>query len=91
MNGEVVGEKYGTGDSRKLVATLAACLRLIRPMRQSALMIHGTVRDEDGSFNVRGFDVPPSHLIEVPEVQKLFKLRNQDAEDPSALAGAMKR
>ena len=28
-----------------------------------------------------GFDVPPLHLLEVPEVQKLFKLRNNDAED----------
>lgn len=68
-------------DSQELVRMLAACLRLIRPMRQSALMIHGKVRDEDGSFDVGGFDLPPAHLIEVPEVQKLFNLRNQDADD----------
>jgi len=50
-------------------------------MRQSALMIHGKVRDEDGSFEVGGFDVTPSHSVEVPEVQKLLMLRNQDADD----------
>jgi hypothetical protein len=81
VDGEVIGEQRRSADSQKLVRMLAACLRLIRPMRQSALLIHGRVRDEDGSFDVGGFDVPPSHLIEVPEVQKLFMLRNQDADD----------
>jgi hypothetical protein len=86
VDGEVIGEQRRSADSQNLVRMLAACLRLIRPMRQSALMIHGKVRDEDGSFDVGGFDVPPSHLIEVPEVQKLFKLRNQDADDLQILA-----
>jgi hypothetical protein len=67
-------------DPDRLVRSVAACLRLIRPMRQQALMMHGTIRDEDGSFDVRGFDVAPPDLIEVPEVQKLFALRNEDAD-----------
>jgi hypothetical protein len=80
-DGELIGEAHHSAASQNLILMLVACLRLIRPMRQSALLIHGRVRDEDGSFDVGGFDVPPSHLIEVPEVQKLFKLRNQDADD----------
>ncbi len=65
--------------SEELVRNIAACLRLIRPMRQSALSMHGTVR-EDGTFDVVGFDHPIG-LLETPENQKLFHLRNQDADD----------
>jgi hypothetical protein len=81
VDGQLIGEAQRSATSTNLVLMLAACLRLVRPMRQSALLIHGRVRDEDGSFDVRGFDVPPPHLIEVPEVQKLFMLRNRDADD----------
>src|ERR1700737_4288766 len=81
VDGEVIGEQDRSVDSQNLVRMLAACLRLIRPMRQSALLIHGSVRNEDASFDVQGFDLPPAHLIEVPEAQKLFILRNQDADD----------
>jgi hypothetical protein len=77
----ILGAQQRSSESQKLVRMLAACLRLIRPMRQSALTIHGRVRDEDSSFEVGGFELPPAHLIEVPEVQKLFMLRNQDADD----------
>lgn len=63
-----------------LVHNIAACLRLIRPMRQRALLMRGAVRD-DGTFDVTGFDVPTLHLLEVPEVQKLFALRDRDADD----------
>jgi hypothetical protein len=56
---------------------IAACLRLVRPMSQSALLMRGTVR-YDGTLDVTGSDIPPLHLIEVPEVQKLFHLRNSD-------------
>jgi hypothetical protein len=81
VDGQLIGEAERSATSQNLVLMLAACLRLIRPMRQSALLIHGRVRNEDHSFDVRGFDMPPAHLIEVPEVQKLFTLRNQDADD----------
>lgn len=63
-----------------LVRNVAACLRLIRPMRQRALLMRGSIRD-DGTFDVTSFDIPPLHLPEVPEVQKLFALRDRDAED----------
>jgi hypothetical protein len=43
-------------------------------------MIWGDVR-EDGTFALEGFNTPMIDLIEVPDVQKLFKLRNCDAED----------
>ena len=84
--GEVLGEQLRNSESEQLVRNLAACLRLIRPMRQSALLVRGNVRSEDSTFNVTGFDIPPLYLIEVPEVQKLFTLRNRDADDLRALA-----
>ncbi|MBZ5681454.1 MAG: hypothetical protein LAO24_15245 [Acidobacteriia bacterium] len=65
--------------SAQLVYNLAACLRLIRPMRQSALLMQGTVRD-DGTFDVLKFD-HPLEFHEVPEVQKHFTLRNRDADE----------
>jgi hypothetical protein len=43
--------------------------------------MRGNVRDDDGTFDITGYDVPPLHMLEVPEVQKLFKLRNQDCHD----------
>jgi len=78
---EIVGEQDSDSDSEKLVKMLAACLRLIRPMRQRALLMRGKVLAGDGSFDVMGFDIPPLHLIEMPDVQKFFHLRNQDADD----------
>jgi hypothetical protein len=81
VDGDIVGEQQNSSGSEQILRMLAACLRLIRPMRIEALLMHGSIRDEDGSFHIRGFDVPPSHLIEVPEVQRLFKFRNQDALD----------
>lgn len=72
-------DEQSSRDSEILIRQIAACLRLIRPMRQSALLMRGEVRD-DGTFDVTGYDVPPLHLIEVPDVQKLFKLRDQDAD-----------
>jgi hypothetical protein len=80
-NGEIVGEEIQNQRSEELLRKIAACLRLIRPMRQPALMIRGVVREEDASFDVSGFDLPSEHFLDVPEVQKLFKLRNRDAED----------
>jgi hypothetical protein len=62
---EVIGEQQRSGDSENLVRMLAACLRLIRPMRQHALLMYGRVRDADGSFEIAGFNVPPVHLIAI--------------------------
>jgi len=81
VNGESIGEVQRNEASEKLVREIVACLRLIRPMRQHAMMMRGIVRDEDGSFDVTGFDVPNLWLHEVPEVQKLWHLRNRDCHD----------
>lgn len=78
-------EDQSTKKSEQLVRGLMACLRLIRPMRSKALLMKGNVRD-DGSFDVMSYDVPPQHLIEVPENQKLFKLRTRDCHDLRAYA-----
>jgi len=80
-NGEYVGDAQFSQQSETLVRELMACLRLVRPMRATALVMRGSVRDEDETFDVTGYDVPPLHMLEVPEVQKLFKLRNQDCHD----------
>jgi len=76
-----------TRESERLVREVMACLRLVRPMRANALLMRGHIRSEDGSFDVMGYDVPPLHLLEVPEVQKLFKLRSRDCHDLRRYAG----
>jgi hypothetical protein len=63
-------------NAEKLVRELSACLRVIRPMRQRASFIRGTVQP-DGKLQVDHFE-HPSELMEVPAVQKLFALRNSD-------------
>jgi hypothetical protein len=63
-------------ESGRLVREVAACLRLIRPMRQRASLIQGEVKPVQG-FDVQHFE-HPINLMEVPEVQKLFHLRNRD-------------
>ncbi len=64
--------------SEELVGQVAACLRLIRPMRQRASLMQGEVTQER-DFNVQHFE-HPVNLMEVPEVQKLFSLRNRDLD-----------
>ena len=80
-NEQVIDEVQHDYRSKQLLQNIAACLRLVRPMRQHAMMMWGTVRDEDGSFDVTGFDVPNLWIHEVPEVQKLWTLRNRDCEE----------
>src|SRR5205823_5056826 len=65
-------------NSIKLMHNLAALVRLIRPMRQIASVMQGELR-EDNTLNVDHFE-HPIDLLEVPQVQKLFHLRNQDAQ-----------
>jgi hypothetical protein len=64
--------------SDNLLHNIAACLRIIRPMRQIALLMRGELRD-NGALDVKYFD-HPINLLQVPEVQKLFHLRNSDLE-----------
>jgi hypothetical protein len=72
--------RYGSGEreiqSTNLVHNLAACLRLIRPMRQFALAINGPLQ-ADGTINIQSVD-HPIHLMEIPQIQKGFSLRNRD-------------
>jgi len=81
VNGEQIGVANHSQESENLVRQVVACLRLIRPMRQHALMMRGSIRDEDGTFDVTGFDVPNLYIHEVPAVQKLWSLRNRDCAD----------
>lgn len=71
-------------DSEQLVFMLVNCMRLIRPTREDAQNMHGTVR-ADGSFDVMGF-AHPIDLLEVPQNQKLFAIRNEDVDELIALA-----
>jgi hypothetical protein len=78
--------RYGTDDfftrsdaevkSEQHVRYLAACLRLIRPMRQNASLMQGELRP-DGTLDVRHFE-HPLDFLGVPDVQQLFHLRNSD-------------
>jgi len=75
---------YHDQETRKLepgeiIYNLAGCLRLIRPMRQFATMIHGTLTT-DGTLRVNGFD-HPGYLMNIPLVQQGFSLRNTDVVD----------
>jgi hypothetical protein len=55
------------------------CLSLIRPTRRSrAMHIPGVIR-QDGTFDPQGFTARPE-LADVPEIQKLFVVREQDIE-----------
>jgi hypothetical protein len=78
-NGNVTSTEDYVRHSEQLVRKLAACLRLVRPMRQSSTFMRGNVRN-DGTFDVESWQ-SPADLMEVPEVQILFQLRNQDAND----------
>lgn len=78
-NGEVISTEDYIRDSEQLIRKVAACLRLIRPMRQSSTFMRGNIQD-DGTFDVESWQ-SPADLMEVPEVQMLFQLRNRDADD----------
>lgn len=81
---EVVGEVQQDENSHTLVRLLAACLRLIRPTRQLTETMWGRIR-EDGSFDVMGFD-HPVNLMDTPENQKPFSIRNEDTAHLRAYA-----
>lgn len=82
VEGQVVGETDHNDESIVLMRNVAACLRLIRPMRQDASLMFGKVRN-DGTFDIFGFD-HPFDLLETPHNQKHFLLRTRDAEELSA-------
>jgi hypothetical protein len=78
---EVPSDNSGKADkeSEHLVYWIAACLRLIRPMRQFALTMAGNLLP-DGTVKIRTFD-RPVYLMDVPPLQKGFSLRNRDVTD----------
>jgi hypothetical protein len=83
-----VSSQYGTGESEmassRVVHGIAACLRLIRPMRQFALQINGPLQP-NGVIQIQSFD-NPVHLMEIPEVQKGFTLRDRDLRELQSVA-----
>jgi len=74
--------------AEELVQQLAAALRLVRPMRQTALLfqlrIDGTHHDV---FHVEH----PIELMEIPEPHKLFDLRNRDLDRFKSVGPALVR
>jgi hypothetical protein len=80
--------EYGTGgaemESARVVHEMAACLRLVRPMRQFALRINGPLQP-NGVIRIQSFD-HPVHLMEIPEIQKGFTLRDRDLRELQSVA-----
>jgi hypothetical protein len=80
--------QYGSGNleqqSTNLVHNLAACLRLVRPLRQFALVINGPLQ-ADKSIRIQSFE-HPIHLMEIPNIQKGFTLRNRDVLELQSVA-----
>jgi hypothetical protein len=74
--------------SAELVNLISSCLRLLRPMRQGCLAFaHGDIRDKDGTLDFHGLDLTEMQCgVEVVEAQKLFTLRNRDADELRRLA-----
>jgi hypothetical protein len=76
----------GTEDdaaSIQLLHNLAACLRIVRPMRQPAGLMQGHFK-QDGTFDVMHMEY--QYEFDVPANQKLFALRTRDAYRLRALA-----
>ena len=75
--------------SAELVNNIAACLRLVRPMRQFGSLLVGNLRP-DGTIEVQTFNHPVK-LMDVPQLQKGFSLRNRDVDDLQSVANAYLR
>lgn len=65
--------------STLLIDYAASCLALIRPTRRSRAMHIRGVMKQDGSFDPYGFSAR-ENLADVPEIQKLFVVRDQDVQ-----------
>jgi hypothetical protein len=59
------------------VEIIMACLRIIRPMREKLGLMRGELL-RDGTLNVKRFG-QPYNVVNVPDVEKLFSFRTQDA------------
>jgi hypothetical protein len=71
------------------VEVIMACLRIIRPMREKLGVMRGELLP-DGSLNIKQFG-HPYNVINVPDVEKLFSFRTQDALLLQQIAPAMIR
>jgi hypothetical protein len=69
-----IGEQDSWAENR--VRTAMSCLRIIRPMQESVGFMIGDVTAKD-YLDIRHFE-NPRHLLEMPELEKLFTLRVQD-------------
>jgi hypothetical protein len=70
---------HGNADDQKseqAIKNLVACLRLIRPTRQTTSLMRGEL-GKDGKINIQHFEHPKT-LLDVPELQKLFHIRVTD-------------
>jgi hypothetical protein len=76
-------------ESSELVNRIAACLRLIRPMRQFASRMVGNLRP-DGTIEIQTFE-HPMKLMDVPQVQRSFALRNRDVVDLQSVVNEFQR
>ena len=72
-----------------LVNNIAACLRVVRPMRQFASLMVGNLRD-DGTIQIQTFN-HPVNLMDVPQLQKGFSLRNRDVVELQSVVGEFLR
>lgn len=69
--------------SERLIRNLAACLRLIRPMRQRAGLMRGELRN--GALRTEFIEHQAP--MEVPELHRLFSVRDGDIDLFRAVAG----
>jgi len=85
--------QFDTGQAQQqsadLVNNIAACLRLIRPMRQSASLMMGTLRS-DGTLEIQTFS-HPLNLMDVPLLHRGFALRNRDVVELQSVANEFLR
>jgi hypothetical protein len=70
-------------ESEKLVRNLIELMHIIRPMRQNTSVVRAEMK-EDKKLRVVHLDTP--NELEVPEVQKLYYLRDKDLKSLKLLA-----
>jgi hypothetical protein len=87
-NDHIVVGPHGSQKAEPIEAVMA-CLRIVRPMRERLGIMRGEVR-RDGTLNIKRFGVP-YNVINVPDVEKLFTFRTQDAMLLRMLAPRMLR
>jgi len=86
--GNIQGPDAPEGESRfEPIEAMMACLRIIRPMRERLGIMRGEI-NSDGSLNIKRFGLP-YNVLSVPDVEKLFSFRTQDALELRAISPVM--